>query len=284
MSFTRIPLKSDHPRNNLGIFLLSIFLTFACSFGSDVVELTSQPNESSPAPEVNVPATETSLPDNNGSAVGACNNLYYPVGEGVTHAYQVSSSMSETISIVDTISDVTADGFTLSSQFGDVSRTQQWACGSDGLTALEYGGQESAILSAEGVSAQFTTHDVTGVTVPVSISPGDAWSQEFQIEGTQSMPGDQTAFSEGTVQYQFKAVGMETVSVPAGSFDAIKLEVNTVFDFTSTFQDVTVPVTFNSTGFSWYAPGVGWVKSVDESSAFGTTATTTIELVSYTVP
>lgn len=283
MLFTRFPIKVGHTRSNLVIFILFIFLTFACNFGSAVPELVQQPNENSQVPE-ELSSTETSLPDNEGASIGACNIPYYPVGNGVTHTYQVSSSLSETFSIVDTISNVTENGFTLASQIGTVARTQQWGCGPDGLTMLEYIGGNNANLSAEGLSAEYTTLNVNGVTVPASISPGDAWSQGFQIEGTQSMPGDLTAFSEGSVDFQFQAVEMETVSVPAGSFDAMKVEVKTVFNFTSTFQDVSVPVSFTATGYSWYAPGVGWVKSVEDSEIFGQASKTTIELVSYSIP
>jgi hypothetical protein len=64
----------------------------------------------------------------------------------------------------------------------------------------------------------------------------------------------------------------------------MKVEVQTTININSTFQGVTVPVTFTGTTTSWYAQGVGWVKSISMSDFGGITSTDTIELQSYSIP
>ena len=94
----------------------------------------------------------------------------------------------------------------------------------------------------------------------------------------------QTAEAEGDTIYNYTAIGVESVSVPAGTFEAMKVEVVTTVNINATFQGTTVPVTFTSTTTSWFAQGVGWVKS-DSVSDFGDISTSeSIELVSYNIP
>jgi hypothetical protein len=77
---------------------------------------------------------------------------------------------------------------------------------------------------------------------------------------------------------------MESVTIPAGTFEAMKVESQTTININSTFQGVTVPVTFTSTTTSWYAQGIGWVKSISISDFGGITSTDTIELQWYNIP
>jgi len=71
---------------------------------------------------------------------GVCANDYYPVREGATWSYKSTGSMAGDYSFTDTITSVQDNGFTLTSQFGSLTRTQEWACDEDGLKALELGG------------------------------------------------------------------------------------------------------------------------------------------------
>jgi hypothetical protein len=77
---------------------------------------------------------------------------------------------------------------------------------------------------------------------------------------------------------------MESVTVPAGTFDAMKVQVVTTFSASVSFQGLTVPVRFSSTTLSWYAAGTGWVKSESTGDLMGQAYTETLELQWYNIP
>jgi hypothetical protein len=60
--------------------------------------------------------------------------------------------------------------------------------------------------------------------------------------------------------------------------------VETTINITSTFQGATVPVIVSGSSTSWFAEGVGWIKSVSTSDFGGTLGTETIELQAYNIP
>lgn len=257
------------------------------------------PENPSPTAEEIIPTLETSAqteapvetappsgiePSSGGDTLANCANPYNPVVQGATWTYTTNSDMVETFSYIDTISGLSEDGYTLTSQFPELTRVQKWACAVEGLVALQFGGGPEGSLSTEGSSAQFETLQVSGVTLPANISPGDTWSQSFEIQGKHTLPGDQTATSTGTVTYNFQAIEIESVSVPAGTFQAMKIQVDTNMAFTIALQGLEVPTTIAGTITQWYAPGVGWVKSVEKSSISGDSTTSTNELISYSIP
>jgi hypothetical protein len=79
-------------------------------------------------------------------------------------------------------------------------------------------------------------------------------------------------------------MGKETVTVPAGTFEAVKFQATSLVQITADFQGLQVPVTMNGTSLIWYAPGVGYIKSVENSDFSGTPFTSTTELQSYSLP
>jgi hypothetical protein len=91
-----------------------------------------------------------------------------------------------------------------------------------------------------------------------------------------------TGHATGDVSYSANAVGTESVTTAAGTFDALKVEAQQNFNVTADLSGVSVPVAFTGTATTWYAPGVGMVKSVITEDLMG--STTTVELQSYTIP
>lgn len=215
---------------------------------------------------------------------GLCANPYFPVVNGATWTYSVTGGIRD-FSYTDTIIDAGPDGFTLSSSFdleGGLTRTQAWGCQADGLVALEYTGGPEAALSTEGLNAQLNTTAVTGVTIPANLSVGSSWTQSMNVEGEMVIGEGMTGTATGSVAFAANAVGTESVTTPAGTFDAIKVEIQQDFNVTANLSGVSMPVTFSGTTTSWYAPGVGMVKSVITEDLMGSTST--IELQSYTIP
>ncbi|PWH17206.1 MAG: hypothetical protein DDG60_02890 [Anaerolineae bacterium] len=194
-----------------------------------------------------------------------CNNPYYPVVNGATWTYQIwlqqEAPTLETYSM-----SVLDDGtFTLTIQKAESVFAMDGACRDDGVILLDVPGVSATYADGSGSSTLSTTND-DGVTVPDDIQVGDEWSQTISVVA--SSEGAETL--SATMEATYKALGYETVTVPAGTFYALKVEQN---------GSMTIHGSppFDTHGFLWYAQGVGTVKS-------GLEGTYISELVSYSIP
>jgi hypothetical protein len=218
-----------------------------------------------------------------GTELGFCSNTYYPVRQGATWTYKSTGGPAGEYSFTDTITAVGADGFTLSTQIGDLVRTQEWTCTAEGLTALQLGGAPAAMLNSQNIQLNLDIDNATGVTFPSQINPGDQWQQKMDVTGTvRAMNED--AEASGTVQMSFNAIGNESVTVPAGTFDALKVNVDVALNVNASYEGITLPVSFSGAYTYWFAPGVGWVKASGTGNVLGSSFTDTTELQSYNIP
>jgi len=214
---------------------------------------------------------------------GLCTNVYYPVREGATWTYKSTGGPAGEYSFTDTITAVREDSFTLSTQIGDMTRAQEWTCNAQGLAALQLGGAPAAMLNSQGIQMDLNVSNVTGVTFPNQINPGDQWQQ------TMDVAGNVTAFNEeaeatGTVQMSFNALGKESVTVPAGTFDALKVQVDVTLNINAKYEGITLPVAFSGDYTYWFAPNVGWVKASGTGNVLGNSFTDRTELQSFSIP
>lgn len=234
---------------------------------------TTEPPAQTPTPEA------SATPEKR----GACDNPLFPVVNGATWTYSGTGGPAGAYSYTDTITDVRADSFTVSAQFDDnVPRRQEWACKPEGLVAMQLPGASAAITTTQ-FQATFETSNVQGVTLPASVAPGDEWSFSLTIKGKQEVSGI-TAETSGDAKYDFAAVGMESVTVPAGTFDAMKVDGVLTLDLTAVVSGLSIPVQVTMNTTSWFAPGVGMVKTVSTGSVAGTGINDTLELQSYNIP
>jgi hypothetical protein len=270
------------------LVLLSMVSLAACNIGgaspTPIIEptLLASPEASPQAsPAVETPSAAPTTGPSTGQ--GACANPLYPIVPNATWTYAGNGQPSGSYSYTDTISEVRPDGFTITSQFDDnLTRTQQWACKPEGLVALQLSGA-AAVITTEGMSAELETSNVQGVTLPASVAPGDQWTFSLDMHGTQEMSGV-TAETTGHVVYNFTAVGTESVTVPAGTFDAMKIEGDLTMDITATVSGIAVPVTVTMHTISWFAPGVGMVRTDTTGDMLGTAISDKLELQSYNIP
>lgn len=264
----------------LGLLTILMFI-MACSLAgggatqtpeeASAPESTDQPaatEEPSPTPE-NTPVAEASL----------CDNPYYPVREGSTWNYASTNTIADDYSFTDTITSILDDGFTLTTKFKSLTRIQEWTCTPAGIVAVELGGG----LTAQSINLKIETQNASGVTYPKEINAGDTWQQALDFTGTMDIAG-QEGEATGTTQSDFTAIGTESVTVPAGTFDAMKVGIETTININVNLSGITVPVTFTGTTTSWYVKDTGWVKSVSEGSFAGQSYTETVELQSYNIP
>lgn len=214
---------------------------------------------------------------------GLCTNVYYPVRQGATWSYKSTGGPAGEYSFTDTITSVRENGFTLSTQIGDLTRTQEWTCTAEGLSALQLGGAPAAMLNSQNIQLNLDISNATGVTFPSQINPGDQWQQTMNVTGNVTMMNEE-ADASGTAQMNFSAIGNESVTVPAGTFDALKVAVNVALNVDATYEGITLPVSFSGEYTYWFAPGVGWVKSSGTGNVLGSSFSDTTELQSYSIP
>ncbi len=219
----------------------------------------------------------------NATVTGTCANDYYPVLQGATWTYKSTGSPAGDYSYTDTISAVKAEGFTLTSQFGDVTRTQEWSCAQQGLVAMQLGGPAMATLNSQDMNFTFDVKKVEGTSLPNSLKQDDEWGHSLDFEGKMNI-ANEPATAEGNSQTAFKVLGDESVNVPAGSFQALKIQVNTNITFTIKVQGITVPASYSGSYTYWYAKGIGWVKAEGQGNITGTSFNETIELQKYNIP
>jgi hypothetical protein len=237
-----------------------------------------QPTEQ-PTPEPT--PTETAQPQV--EDLGPCSNPLYPVKPGATWTYKSAGSLSGDYSFTDTITALRDDGFTLTSQFENLSIAQEWACKPEGLASLTFGGGIAAGISTSGVKMDLTTTNVQGVILPKAVNPGDQWPYSLDFEGSMEYSGA-SADTQGTASFTFNALGEESVTVPAGTFNAMKIHVDLTLDMQVTYSGFNTPAVFTTSSDVWFAPGVGWVKATSSGEVLGTAYNETIELQSYNIP
>jgi hypothetical protein len=88
----------------------------------------------------------------------------------------------------------------------------------------------------------------------------------------------------GNAATSFAAIGIESVTVPAGSFDALNIQVDTTLNFDVSYEGLSLPVTFSARYNYWFAQDVGWVKTSGSGSMAGQSFSETLELQSYRIP
>ena len=267
----------------ISLLLLMIFITACSSADATPTAVSSLPTSiATEAPAI----TEPPISSGGGMPVagaGQCANAYYPVREGSTWTYQSTGGPVGGYGFTDTITSVRDDGFTLTSQFGDLTRTQEWGCRPEGLVALQLGGTSAATLNSQDMQLNLEVNNVSGVTFPSTIAPGDQWQHNLEFTG-KMMIADQEAEATGNAQSSFTAIGIESVTVPAGSFEAMKIQIDTTLNINATFQGVSVPVTISGPYNYWFVQGVGWVKASGTGNVGGESFTETIELQAYNIP
>ncbi len=239
----------------------------ACSVATQAL------GSSTPAPGT-TQATRAASP-----APSNCQNSLFPVKSEATWTYAGQFSQNAYTRVF-TIDIVAANSFQATTKITDgsgnllVDTADVWQCTNEGL--VEQAGPLGATLQSAYGGATMKTLSTTGVTIPAQLQNGDTWSQVSQLEFTTAQGTHQS-----TLTYDFTAFGSEQVTVPAGAFNAVKVQVHATTQAVLNGQTVSVTVS----GFEWFAPGVGHVKSSETVYAFGIPfASEEGELQSYKIP
>jgi hypothetical protein len=216
---------------------------------------------------------------------GPCGNPYYPVAEGISHTYS-----SSTGTITGTITSVSETGFTVTHTVAGSTQTHEWECLPEGLVDFSNPIGDALKVMGEGATVTGTT-SVTGITIPSSISVGDTWSQKYL--GTLDVQ-EYDGVLDFSVTISYSAVAEEEVTVPAGTFEALKVNSAIESNFTLKAAGVSMPLyTYNATGTGWWVENIGPVKTTTQgiiegegqmSGLLSEEFSDTTELIEYSLP
>ncbi len=223
-----------------------------------------------PAAAVTATASPTATRLASSAAGGSCDMPYFPVRAGATWKYRYVASGLTTDETFD-IASVSANGFTRRITFSNIpgSSEEQWSCSSQGLSNPQ---MSNLTTTAGGSTTQVRVLNHAGISLPPAEmwKVGTSWSESAKLEETIAIGGKAGSPVQATVDETNKIVGQETLTIPAGTFSALRVDSTLAEHLGQT--NLSVPFT------SWYAQSVGLVKV--QASAVG--ATVTVELVSYT--
>jgi hypothetical protein len=231
------------------IFVVAAILIIGCGTPEDLGTWKVNVTEN--------PATEVSLPPASSSS-DECGNAYYPIVDGAQWNYTGPTGLFSHRLTVET-----GDEFTIVVESGADTFIIRGLCLEGGdINLLQVPGN-SLSYSGEGGGSTMTTTSNEGITLPGDIQQGDDWSQTI---GVKVSAGDQTM--DFIIDTTYTALGYETVTVPAGTFNALKIE-----------QSADMGGSEPTIQTLWYVQDVGLVKSVIEVGE-----TYVNELVSYNIP
>lgn len=265
-------------RQIASVMLLLAFILAAC--GAKATPTPDLPVAVEPTQPVAVAQpTSERVPD-------ACGNPYYPVKNKANYTYSSSDSPAGAFSFRNIISDASAAGFTINIKYRKLTPIQTWACKPEGLVANGPGFTDASSTLAFDRFATITATNITGVTLPANLAPGMEWTYAADLQGTEKVAEGQPAGTmTGHTDITYKALQMENVVVPAGTFDAIAIEVHTVSEFNIVSPSgETQKISIDSVYTYWYAQGIGWIKSNGTGTLNGQEYYETIVLDAYKVP
>lgn len=254
--------------------ILTLALT-ACGGGGAVA----------PTPTVSVPLPNnpTVPPENLAPTIATsdlCTNMYYPVKVNSTWVYSSTGAPTGAYEYGEVISEVRPDGFTVAAAVKRVPRPQVWSCRPEGMVATSMIGNNVASILAVRRFSDTVLSNITGVTLPVSITPGMTWTYEADFTATEQEFGVVSPVA-GHVKLTYTAGNTESVTVPAGTYDTIAITVVSETAYTSQTPNGPEQIKLNSTYTYWYALNIGWVKATGSGKLGGAEYFETIELMNY---
>lgn len=229
------------------------------------------------------PSSMDSSDDQKVAVSDTCGNPYYPFKKGLSIAYQVTpaagapGSSDYTITTIDVIGTKAKIRAEL---VGGAIAEMEADC-ADGSVALN--GASGLGAAIEGMQFKTTVVSSTGSSMPANVKAGSSWnhSETVKMEITGGQAGIAGSTMILTTKEESKAVGEESVTVPAGTYKAMKVEVTrkTSSEFTSG-AGASLGKLPESTDVSteWWVKGVGLIKEITKSSD-GSTSTSEAKLI-----
>ncbi len=267
---------------NLARALPAIMIALSLAASSCLPKATPSPNLSATSTATGLPAisvstvpapTTASTPSSESEEL--CDNDYMPSDDGAVWQFAGQNSKLGAYTRTDTVSDSRDDGFTITTELKDVTYAEEWICTEAGLIDLEPGQQTlaAAFSGPSGVVAVTRSFN-SGITLPRHLDPAMAWQQVFGWQATGA-----GVSTNGSFTYQYTVMGPEAITVPFGSFDAMRINVEVELEMGG---PAGMKGTYSQS--VWFVQDVGLVKAEGESHIKGVEFTDSMELVSYDSP
>ncbi|OGN94277.1 MAG: hypothetical protein A2Z71_01630 [Chloroflexi bacterium RBG_13_50_21] len=221
-------------------------------------------------------ATPTSitviLPEISPTPVRLCDNQYFPNDTGNTWEYSGSNTAIGAYDRKDIVTSSSNTAFTLETTLSTVTYPVNYDCSSAGLAAADPIQQYvGALLNSPDAPVNVELTSISGISLPAKIVPGDAWQQTADWEAS-----SQDFNLKGRFAFNYTAVGYESVTVPFGTFNALRVDA-TIRIEVSGFR--ILAGTYTTT--TWMVPEVGIIKSEGTSHIPGVDFTDGMQLTSY---
>jgi hypothetical protein len=201
-----------------------------------------------------------------------CENLYQPSQVGDTWVYQGSNTALTSYERTDTITNSYETSFTSRNTLSGVTFNVEYTCSPEGLIANDPVQQYlGPLLNSPGSQISVELKSVSGVSLPKDIQPGDEWQQVAEVAA--NINGTKM---DGWLIFDYKAVGIESVTVPSGTYDAMRVS--------ATIKIEVTPLRITAGSYeatSWLAPKVGIVKTQGTSHVPSIDFNDSTELVSF---
>ncbi len=209
---------------------------------------------------------------------GGCYNAYYPATATLKKTYKTTFAGSSMPSSThtETFSNVTADGFSQKMEFAPREKNipsghepaermtveHQFKCQPDGLAAVEF----VNMALGNQMNIKYKTLNVNGLSFPKESDwkVGKKWQIAFQIESEAALGAMKEAMKmlrKGTITMDCEIVGQESVTVPAGTFEAFKVNINISNKMSMSIAGREMPINNDIKTVSWFAKDAGIVKS-----------------------
>lgn len=240
---------------------------------------TDPPPTEAPPTELPEPTDEPATEPVTGGASGNCANPYFPVTDGRTLVYQSTDPVGGPTTYSITYGNSSDGGFTatFSMEGQPEPFTLEWVCTDEGLLSPNL-----STMLAETAGIEVEVLESSGVTLPTAdeMEVGATWTTSYvmQLIFTDDTIGSMTM--NQSIANTSEIVAVESVTVPYGTFDALRIESTGAVEMSMDLDGTPMPapgVDISST--SWYVEGIGMVRE-EMPDLMGTGAGPTItELV-----
>lgn len=181
-------------------------------------------------------------------------------------------SLNGSSSVVTITTKVSTAGRTVMSFSADgrsVLAERTFICDHGAVSPVGYFDPESLVVPA----AKLEVQTVRGVYLPADLKIGSSWTLAYDLlersagSGAKSTAPDQLSH----VQFRNEAVGLEQITVPAGTFDALRVRssLTSVAEVPGTSKLLPIATAVRN---EWWVKGIGMVKMDDESDGFSMVA------------
>jgi hypothetical protein len=198
----------------------------------------------------------------------ACDYPYFPMRKGASWEYSTGGQ-----TMIETITAITGDmdnaTATLQVDMGQgVSLTAEWTCTPEGVISYDLTNFQLPDGAAAGAKLKMTGQTGTSLLPPQKLAPGTTWDNDYTMEMSMDTGAGQSFNISYAISQQYTATGVETVTVGADTYEAIRVDVTGSIKVTGLPADIPaglfpseIPMAYTE----WFARGVGLVRSTSST-------------------